>query len=439
MPSLPSYSFTSYEAFQWLSNRLESYVKAWDILKEMKMKRMICHASGEFSFPIKPGYYLYYIVEQNTESQEYRRPLGDLSAFEFEWLEVEIPEKYIFSNISIQSPLKSPGVESNFPSFLKEDIDRRNLDGVLYKQAHLEIDSSGKSDRVEWAHARYNQFMIPSTAFEITVQWITASGPIVQDHVKGWDRKAQSCGFQLISIPADPLAEPFIEKSDPLRSPIFIPLNIKSILQSGKSHIFEDFAVETWEDRMLMFQDEIVRKFGFITRLCETKTGSNDICVDWHYVHISGTIFVLVPSTPHATRVMMRKFGKGALNNSSLSESLGSQKRLKNYYNSENSQPTKENQYITRHVLSKTNYADELNDSRPKNSHNEVGFLWQWNHAISNRKWKSFNIAGSDELFQHRMLKDFKNFCANADGRLMKFWEDAWEKIEQQSLANNNN
>lgn len=403
----------------------------------MKAKRMICHASGEFSFPIKPGYYLYYIVDQNPESSEFRRPLGDLSAFEFEWLEVEIPAKYIFSNTSLLSPLQSPSNDSRIPSFLREHVERRHLEGCLYKQAHLEIDSSGKSDRVEWAHARYNQFMIPSTAFEITVQWITASGPIVQDHVKGWDRKAQSCGLQLISIPADPLAEPFVEKSDPLRSPIFIPLNIKSILMS-KTHIFEDFPPETWEIRMLLLQDEIVRRFGFITRLCETKTGSNDICVDWHYVHISGNIFVLVPSTSHATRVMMRKFGKSVLNASGLSESLGSQKRLKNYYNAENSQPAKDNQFITRHVVNKNNYSSEVNDSRQKNINNEIGFLWQWNHAIPNRKWKSFNIAGCDELFQHRMLKDFKKFCANDEGRLVKFWEDSWEKIEQQSLANEN-
>lgn len=49
----------------------------------------------------------------------------------------------------------------------------------------------------------------------------------------GWIRKAQQCGFQLVTVPADPLAEPFTEKSDPLRGPIFIPLNIYSLSNGG--------------------------------------------------------------------------------------------------------------------------------------------------------------------------------------------------------------
>jgi len=36
-------------------------------------------------------------------------------------------------------------------------------------------------------------------------------------------RKANQFNF-LVSVPADPMAEPFTKKSDPLRGPIFIPL-----------------------------------------------------------------------------------------------------------------------------------------------------------------------------------------------------------------------
>lgn len=75
-------------------------------------------------------------------------------------------------------------------------------------------------------------------------------------------------------IPCDPLASPFsqFEKSDPLRGPIFISLNIDCLLQN-RNNLFEDFKKETWNERMLLFQDEIVKRFGFITRECETKTG----------------------------------------------------------------------------------------------------------------------------------------------------------------------
>lgn len=433
LPSLPSMSFTSYDAYIWISNRSDGKVNPWMILREMQARKMICHASGDFKFPIRSGFYLYYIVQQNFESPEYKKPLGDLEAFEYEWVEVDIPEKYILSQTDLQNIQENDSKERNVPSFLKDEFDKRNIDGYLYKQAHLEVDTLNKSDRVEWGHARYNREMYPGTAFEVTVQWITASGPIVQELVKRWDTKAQACGFQLISIPADPLAEPFIDKSDPLRSPIFVPLNIKSLLQD-KSHLFEDFSKDTWDERMTLFQDEIVRRFGFIPRSCETKTGSNDICADYHYVHITGCMFVLVPRTPHAMRVAMRRYGKNASSQSSLSGSLGNQRKLKNYYHSEGTPQSKENQYISRHVSMNNDYSE----NRPSSVNNDLGFLWQWNHAVANRKWKSYNIAGSEELYQHRMLRDFKDFCSNVNGRLVKFLEDSWEKKELQSLANNN-
>jgi hypothetical protein len=93
----------------------------------------------------------------------------------------------------------------------------------------------------------------------------------------------------LVAIPADPMAEPFIEKSDPLRGPIFVPLNVDCLMQN-RNHLFEEFKKDTWSERMLLFQDAIVRRFGFMPCLCETKTGSNDICVDWHFVHCTGKL-----------------------------------------------------------------------------------------------------------------------------------------------------
>jgi len=60
----------------------------------------------------------------------------------------------------------------------------------------------------------------------------------------GWSRKAQTCGFQMIPIPADPLAlpfthkTPFTHKSDPLRGPIFVPLDTECLM-GNKSYLFE--------------------------------------------------------------------------------------------------------------------------------------------------------------------------------------------------------
>lgn len=439
--SMPSLAFSSLEAIMWIYSRVEEPVDPVEILEIMRSKGLICHASGDPTTPIIPGFYLYYIVNQDTASTEFRKALGDLEAFENEWMEVEIPMHFIKNNMA---PTPAPAEKENdVPSFLKEHVERRNLDGKLFKQSHLEIDLNSKSDRVEWGHARYHRQMIPGNAFELTAQWLTASGPIVFDLIYGWSRKAQQCGYQLIPIPADPLAEPFVEKSDPLRGPMFVPLNTDCLMQN-RSHLFEDFKKETWAERMLLFQDEILRRFGFITCSCETKTGSNDVCVDWQYVHVTGNIFILVPSSCHGARASMRRLGMGNGNNQSpLAGSLGTQKRLKNYYHAQSSGPQKEN-YISRHVQngsvgtkegSDSNFANGSSNGSSNNTSNKLGFLWQWNHMIANKKWKSLNISGTDEIFQLRLLRDFREFCSNTDGRLVKFWDESWVKKEKLSLV----
>lgn len=59
----------------------------------------------------------------------------------------------------------------------------------------------------------------------------------------------------------------------------------------------------------------------------------------------------------------------------------------------------------------------------------KVGFLWSWNHMIPNKKWKGFVIGGTQELFQLKMLKDFREFCSNQDERLTNFWNQSNNSI----------
>lgn len=48
---------------------------------------------------------------------------------------------------------------------------------------HLDIDVSSKSDRVEWGHAKYQTVFRPDYAYELVVEWLTASGSIVSELV----------------------------------------------------------------------------------------------------------------------------------------------------------------------------------------------------------------------------------------------------------------
>lgn len=47
---------------------------------------------------------------------------------------------------------------------------------------------------------------------------------------------------------------------------------------------------------------------------------------------------------------------------------------------------------------------------------------------IANKKWKSLiiNNTSDGELFQLRMLQDFREFCSNQNDRLLNFWEESW-------------
>jgi hypothetical protein len=178
---MPSMAFSSYDAIMWVYNRVEGATNPIEILEAFREKEFIAHASGDTKFPIVPGFYMYYITSQDTSSADYKPPLGDNEAFSFEWMEVQVPMHFI---IPPKLPQTSIPSENDVPSFLKDVIPVKNIDGKLYKHSHLEVDLTQKvTDRIEFGHARYHKHFIPTNAFEIVVQWVAASGPIVYDLV----------------------------------------------------------------------------------------------------------------------------------------------------------------------------------------------------------------------------------------------------------------
>lgn len=78
----------------------------------LNREKLICHASGDWNKPVIPGFYLYYIAQQDKNSKDYIRPLNDLTAFENEWMEIEVQgcDNLWFDDFPT----------SNVPNFLKE-------------------------------------------------------------------------------------------------------------------------------------------------------------------------------------------------------------------------------------------------------------------------------------------------------------------------------
>ncbi|XP_028048788.1 GATOR complex protein Iml1 [Monomorium pharaonis] len=430
-PSLPSQTFVSADAIQWLNNHIEGGVgveQGVNTMKGMIQDKLICHASGDFSKPFVLGFYLYHIVQdkENQKAADYSAPLGNLQSFENEWVEVEMksPKGWCepTSSTTVSTPITIPTCdtidESNVPPFLKDDIDiyrigldlREETDSVddrnatvsLYKHTHLDIDINNKSDRIEWGHLRYQSVYKVDTSYELVVQWIASSGSIVADLIFVWQRKAQMCGIQMVPIPSDLLALPYTLKSDPLRGPIFIPLDTECLM-ANKRHLFEEFREDTYAQRLFLFQEAILQRFGFMPCLVE------NIENDHQYVHITGNAFILVPSITN-TRPRPRTGTNIVRRNTS-------QKK----YPVHPDQSSPHEAYITRHVGGKK---DDHNIDR------KMGFLWSWNHMVS-RKWKSLSLSAGDEFFQKKIIQDFRHFCSNGDNRLKEFWESCWELKEK--------
>ncbi|CAG9783619.1 unnamed protein product [Diatraea saccharalis] len=422
--SLPSHAFVSIYAIHWLQANMEAvtYEKATSIMEKLLQEKMICHASGDTTKRFVVGYYMYHILPQKKDKEltDYVKPLGDLQSFENEWMEVEVlgPRSPLLTaettsgaiDISGSSPQTD---DTGVPAFLCHNIDPNYMqadsdsDLPLYKNTHLDIDVNNKSDRIEWGHARYQATFRPDQAYEMCIQWAVASGNIVSELIFGWARKAQNCRLQMVPIPADPLALPFTLKSDPLRGPIYVPLNEEPLLRN-KSSLFEGFPEETWLERLFLFQEAIVGRFGFIK--CTVESTSHAAGVGDHlYVHVTGNMFILIPTTV--------KSEQKALRTKPTIKPLNASR----YPVHSEAAPSPHEGYITRHVSGKNK--DDYDNSR------RMGFLWSWNHMIS-KKWK-WSQATGDEQFQMRMLRDFKLFCANQEQRLSQFWDQCWELQEQ--------
>lgn len=162
----------------------------------------------------------------------------------------------------------------------------------------------------------------------------------------GWHRKAQGCGLQMIPIPHDPLALPYSNKSDPLRGPIFIPLDIKC-LQSRET-LFKEFGLDSSIERLFLFQEAIVQRFGFISCTVEPPNNAATSSTEHQYIHSTGTVFVLVSTVSPKSR--------NRINSATKSRGSG------RYSVHADVVPSPHEAYITRHVSGKNK--DDYDNSR---------------------------------------------------------------------------
>ncbi|KAK9687602.1 Vacuolar membrane-associated protein Iml1 [Popillia japonica] len=403
--SLPQYTFISSDAINWLITHMEGVTtteKAIKIFTTMQRDKLICHASGDITKPFVQGFFLYYIVYQNDK--ERIQQCCDLTAFQNDWMEVEVKEPLNCSTSTSPSVPNNANTdpEEGVPHFLRDEINPYSqvdeFSESTFRRMLFDIDSTNKSDRVEWGHVRYQTTFRPDQAYELVVEWLVASGSIVSELLHQWARKVQAYGLQMVPIPNDPLALPYSDKSDPLRGPIFVPLNIDCL--DPNSILFKEFRGDTYTERLFLLQEAILYRFGFIP--CLTEAPSKEATSqEYQYIHCTGTVFILISSPISKSR---NKYF------SEYHKQPGSK-----YTHHADIVPSPHEAYITRHVSGKN-----------KNNYDKtrkMGFLWSWNYMISKR-WRTNQV---DTNFQLKLLKDFREFCSNVDNRLKIFWNESWE------------
>ena len=232
-------------------------------------KGFISHASGSVNHPFIYGYYFYFLVDKNNATYLEN---ADLNVFRREWVEVELRSCYNvpyceFDDSEVQEACTSFSPKKKTFTFNKTTLD---------------LDSGTKSGRAEWVHVKYQNVYYPEQAFEINLEWMVATSNQIAEIIKGWSRKAGSSELHLVPIPSDPFALPFSSRSDPLRGPMFVPLNLECL----PSEMLQNMNREN----MLRFRETLLSTFGFVPfHECSNEQQRQ-------YVHVSGGIFVLIPN-----------------------------------------------------------------------------------------------------------------------------------------------
>ena len=358
---LQPYSFVSAEAIIWSIETFEgidSEVRALELFRRMLNKGLIRHASRSPKIPFVCGFYIYFI----TDGKPWNQDEVDVEMFERDWPQIEMCLKEISNTEDIPTTPAKHSWNSEFK------FNRATLD-LGYKT----------NNRVEWVHLRYHSRYDPGQAFEIDMDWLVATGNQIAIQGQDWSRIAVKHKIHIVPIPSDPFALPFIGRSDPLRGPIYIELNLTALPESLKG------------DRLVKFREKILSKWGFLPFYEPGKKQRQ-------YVHVSGSMFVMIP----------RKSDRKELD-TEVTEKIRRP--------SEKQEPDPHETYIIKHFTG----VKHSDDDEKMTQVLKTGFLWSWNYMITKR-WK--DQATGDEAFMRRVMADFRSFCSNEVNRLVVFYNE---------------
>ncbi|XP_070700515.1 GATOR1 complex protein DEPDC5 isoform X5 [Pempheris klunzingeri] len=402
---LPLNCFISAEVVHWLVNNVEGVATqgmAVDVMQKMLDEGLVAHASGDAMRTFVYGFYFYRIVGEKDGPTPQPPPtaagawsaaaLEDFALFQRKWFEVAfvLEERRpcdLPAFLLPWLPSRPASYASRHSSFSRSFGGRSQAAALLaatvpeQKTVTLDVDVNNRSDRTEWCSCYYHGNFSLNAAFEIKLHWMAVTAAVLFEMVQGWHRKAASCGFLLVPVLEVPFALTSYLYGDPLRAQLFIPLNIHCLLKNGSDNLFEGFEPETYWDRMQLFQEAILYRFGFVHDKFSASAFNFPSENKPQYIHVTGTVFLQLPYSK-------RKY------------SSGQQRRRRNSTTS--------------------------NSQGPFGGEERVGYYWAYNTMLT-KAWRT-GVLG-DERLADRLLRDFTDFCGNKDNRLLHFWDSCQEKM----------
>ncbi|XP_053185290.1 GATOR complex protein DEPDC5 isoform X4 [Scomber japonicus] len=380
---LPLNCFISAEVVHWLVNNVEGVATqgmAVDVMQKMLDEGLVTHASGDAMRTFVYGFYFYRIAGEKDVPSSQLPPsatggwstaaLEDFALFQRKWFEVAFV-------VEERRPC-------DLPAFLLPWLPSRPASYATatvpeQKTVTLDVDVNNRSDRTEWCSCYYHGNFSLNAAFEIKLHWMAVTAAVLFEMVQGWHRKAASCGFLLVPVLEVPFALTSYLYGDPLRAQLFIPLNIHCLLKNSSDNLFEGFEPETYWDRMQLFQEAILYRFGFVHDKFSASSFNFPSDNKPQYIHVTGTVFLQLPYSK-------RKYsGQRRRRNSTTSNSQG-----------------------------------------PFGGEERAGYYWAYNTMLT-KAWRT-GVLG-DERLADRLLRDFSDFCSNKDNRLLNFWDSCQEKM----------
>ncbi|KAM3865836.1 GATOR1 complex protein DEPDC5 [Diretmus argenteus] len=394
---LPLNCFISAEIIHWLVNNVEGVATqgmAVDIMQKMLDDGLVAHASGDAMRTFVYGFYFYRIVGEKDGPTSQLPPtaaaLEDFALFQRKWFEVAfvLEERRpcdLPAFLLPWLPSRPASYASRHSSFSRSFGGRSQAAALLAatvpEQKTVTLDVNNRSDRTEWCSCYYHGNFSLNAAFEIKLHWMAVTAAVLFEMVQGWHRKAASCGFLLVPVLEVPFALTSYLYGDPLRAQLFIPLSIHCLLKNGSDNLFEGFEPETYWDRMQLFQEAILYRFGFVQDKFSASAFNFPSESKPQYIHVTGTVFLQLPYSK-------RKY------------SSGQQRRRRNSTTS--------------------------NSQGPFGGEEPTGYYWAYNTMLT-KAWRT-GVLG-DERLADRLLRDFTDFCANKDNRLLNFWDSCQDKM----------